>query len=67
MLRIKIVVSYGSWDTQRYEADVSGSILPSGKVRGRIMGYEQTGDSYLDRYSAEKNGFAGIVEADLTD
>ncbi|HDK8955967.1 TonB-dependent siderophore receptor [Acinetobacter baumannii] len=60
-------VSYGSWDTQRYEADVSGSILPSGKVRGRIMGYEQTGDSYLDRYSAEKNGFAGIVEADLTD
>ncbi|HAV4973492.1 TonB-dependent siderophore receptor [Acinetobacter baumannii] len=59
-------VSYGSWDTQRYEADVSGSILPSGKVRGRIMGYEQTGDSYLDRYSAEKNGFAGIVEADLT-
>ncbi len=59
--------SYGSWDTQRYEADVSGSILPSGKVRGRIMGYEQTGDSYLDRYSAEKNGFAGIVEADLTD
>ncbi|ENG3826558.1 TonB-dependent siderophore receptor [Acinetobacter baumannii] len=60
-------VSYGSWDTQRYEADVSGSILPSGKVRGRIMGYEQTVDSYLDRYSAEKNGFAGIVEADLTD
>lgn len=60
-------ISYGSWDTQRYEADVSGSILPSGKVRGRIMGYEQTGDSYLDRYSAEKNGFAGIVEADLTD
>lgn len=60
-------VSYGSWDTQRYEADVSGAIIPSGKVRGRMMGYEQTGDSYLDRYSSEKNGFAGIIEADLTD
>lgn len=60
-------VSYGSWDTQRYEADVSGAIIPSGKVRGRIMSYEQTGDSYLDRYSSEKNGFAGIIEADLTD
>ncbi|WP_415872091.1 TonB-dependent siderophore receptor [Acinetobacter pittii] len=60
-------VSYGSWDTQRYEADVSGAIIPSGKVRGRIMGYEQTSDSYLDRYSSEKNGFAGIIEADLTD
>lgn len=60
-------LSYGSWDTQRYEADVSGAIIPSGKVRGRIMGYEQTGDSYLDRYSSERNGFAGIIEADLTD
>ncbi|WP_087088786.1 TonB-dependent siderophore receptor [Acinetobacter pittii] len=60
-------VSYGSWDTQRYEADVSGAIIPSGKVRGRIMGYEQTGDSYLDRYSSERNGFTGIIEADLTD
>lgn len=60
-------LSYGSWDNQRYEADVSGSITPNGKVRGRIMGYEQTGDSYIDRYSSEKNGFAGIVEADLTD
>jgi len=60
-------VSYGSWDTQRYEVDVSGAIIPSRKVRGRIMGYEQTGDSYLDRYSSEKNGFASIIEADLTD
>ncbi|MFV5629246.1 TonB-dependent siderophore receptor [Acinetobacter oleivorans] len=60
-------VSYGSWDTQRYEADVSGAIIQSGKVRGRIMGYEQTGDSYLNRYSSERNGFAGIIEADLTD
>jgi len=60
-------ISYGSWDTQRYEADVSGAIIQSGKVRGRIMGYEQTGDSYLNRYSSERNGFAGIIEADLTD
>ena len=60
-------ISYGSWDTQRYEADVSGSLTKDGRVRGRIMGFEQTGDSYLDRYSSEKNGFAGILDADLTD
>ena len=60
-------LSYGSWDTQRYEADVSGSLSPDGRVRGRLMGYEQTGDSHLDRYSSEKNGFAGILEADITD
>ena len=60
-------LSYGSWDTKRYEADVSGALSPDGRVRGRLMGYEQTGDSHLDRYSSEKNGFAGILEADITD
>ncbi|MBK0062985.1 MULTISPECIES: TonB-dependent siderophore receptor [unclassified Acinetobacter] len=60
-------ISYGSWDTQRYEADISGSLTKDGRVRGRIMGFEQTGDSYLDHYSSEKNGFAGILDADLTD
>ncbi|MDN5645384.1 MAG: TonB-dependent siderophore receptor [Acinetobacter sp.] len=60
-------VSYGSWNTQRYEADVSGALTQDGRIRGRLMGYEQTGDSYIDRYSSEKNGFSGILEADLTD
>lgn len=60
-------MSYGSWDTQRYEADVSGAFTQNGRIRGRLMGYEQTGDSYLDRYSSEKNGLSGIIEADLSD
>ncbi|WP_130802663.1 TonB-dependent siderophore receptor [Acinetobacter ihumii] len=66
-LQINGGISYGSWDTQRYEADISGSLTKDDRVRGRIMGFEQTGDSYLDRYSSEKNGFAGILDADLTD
>lgn len=60
-------LSYGSWDTQRYEADVSGSLTPNGNIRGRLSAFEQTGDSHLDRYSSEKNGIAGVLEADLTD
>lgn len=60
-------VSYGSWNTQRYEADVSGAFTADGRVRGRLLGYEQTGDYYLDRYSVEKNGFAVSLAADLTD
>lgn len=50
-------VSYGSWDTQRYEADISGSLTQDGRVRGRLVGYEKVGDSYLDRYSEEKTDF----------
>lgn len=65
-LQASVNLSYGSWDTVRTEVDASGSVL-DGRLRARIMGYEQTGDSYLDRYSLEKNGFAAIVEADITD
>ncbi|MFT4021220.1 MAG: TonB-dependent siderophore receptor [Acinetobacter sp.] len=59
-------ISYGSWDTQRYEADVSGSLTQDGRVRARLSGYEQAGNSYIDRYSKEKNGIQAIIEADLT-
>src|SRR5256885_13404728 len=48
-------------------ADVSSALTQDGKIRGRVFGYEQTGDSYLDNYELEKNGFGAIIEADLTD
>ena len=59
--------SYGSWNTQRYEVDVSSPLTQDGKVRGRVFGYQQTGESYLDRYELEKNGIGAVVEADITD
>ena len=66
-VQANVGISYGSWNTQRYEADISGALDKQGRIRGRLMGYEQTGDSYLDRYSSEKNGLSGIIDADLTD
>jgi outer membrane receptor for ferric coprogen and ferric-rhodotorulic acid len=33
-------VSYGSWDTQRYEADISGSLTQDGRVRD-VSSYEK--------------------------
>ena len=59
--------SYGSWNTQRYEADASSALTRDGKIRGRVFGYQQTGDSYLDRYELEKNGIGTVLEADVTD
>ena len=59
--------SSGSWNTQRYEADVSSPLTQDGNIRGRVFGYQQTGDSYLDRYELEKNGLGAVVEADVTD
>ena len=66
-LQATLNASYGSWNTQRYEADISSPLTQDGKVRGRVFGYQQNGDSYLDRYTLEKNGIGAVVEADLTD
>jgi outer-membrane receptor for ferric coprogen and ferric-rhodotorulic acid len=63
----KVGVSGGSWGTYRLDGDVSGPLTPSGNVRGRLVLARQDGDSYLDRYSHEKNIYHGVLEADLGD
>ncbi|WPP02028.1 TonB-dependent siderophore receptor [Pseudomonas sp. HR96] len=60
-------VSYGSWQNRRSELDVSGPVNDSGSVRGRALFAGQAGNSYLDRYSPDKQAFSGILEADLSD
>ncbi|MFE8148655.1 ferric-rhodotorulic acid/ferric-coprogen receptor FhuE [Brenneria goodwinii] len=59
--------SYGSWNDQRYVADVSGPLNQSGTVRGRIVAGYQDKDSWLDRYHQSKKFLYGNIEADLTD
>ncbi|MCO8074728.1 TonB-dependent siderophore receptor [Acinetobacter lwoffii] len=66
-LQAALNASYGSWNTQRYEADISSPLTQDGKIRGRVFGYQQNGDSYLDRYELKKNGIGAVVEADVTD
>lgn len=58
--------SGGSWQNGRAEADISGSMVDSGKMRGRVLVAKQQGDSYLDRYSSDKTTLYGITETDLT-
>lgn len=58
-------VSAGSWDTKRVEADISGALNEEGTIAARIVGAYEDGDSWLDRYSAKKKVFYGVVEAKL--
>ncbi len=60
-------ISYGSWDTVRGEADISGSLTSDDRIRGRVMLAQEAGNSYLDHYSQEKTVAGLIIEADLTD
>lgn len=61
-----VAVTGGSWDNRRIVGDLSGSVSDSGKVRGRVVAGYQDRNSYLDRYSNEKQMFYGVVEADVT-
>ena len=59
--------SYGSWNKQRYVADLSAPLTPEGNVRGRVVaGYEDK-NSFIERYGFEKKFIYGVIDADLTD
>lgn len=60
-------LSVGSWDKRRADIDVSGPLTESGNVRGRVIYANENGNSYLDRYSREKNIFSGLLAFDLSD
>lgn len=60
-------LTYGSWNTRRLDADISGPLNSAGTVAGRLVVMQQDGNSYLDRYRPSKTGFYGVVEANLSD
>lgn len=65
--QVQVKVSAGSWDTRRIDLDVSGPLTDSGNVRGRFIYANETGNSYLDRYSREKNVLSGMLAFDLSE
>ncbi|KJV26564.1 ferric-rhodotorulic acid/ferric-coprogen receptor FhuE [Pantoea sp. SM3] len=62
-----VSASYGSWDKQRYVADIAGPLNSDGSLRGRVVTGYQDQDSWLDRYHKNKKFLYGVVDADLTD
>ena len=63
----KVDLSAGSWDNRRLDVDVSGALNKDGSVRGRLVAAHQDRNSYLDRYSTQRNVVYGVIEADLTE
>lgn len=60
-------IGYGSWDQFRAEVDVGGPLVDSGRIRGRLVGAQQQGHSYMDYFKPKKDILYGVLEADLTD
>lgn len=61
-----VEATLGSWDKQRLVADVSGSLIESRRIRGRLVALVDNSDSYTNYVFDDKRGFYGIVEADVT-
>lgn len=55
----------GSWDAQRYTADISGPLTDSGNVRGRVIAVHDDKNSFQDSRMERKNVFYGVLAADL--
>ncbi|MEI4550905.1 TonB-dependent siderophore receptor [Pseudoalteromonas spongiae] len=64
-LRANVSITAGSWSNMRLDADVSGRL--NEYAAGRAVIVKQKRDSYLDRYSVERDVFYGITELNLTD
>ncbi|MFJ4142164.1 TonB-dependent siderophore receptor [Pseudomonas sp. NPDC089734] len=63
----KIGTSVGSWDSRRVDVDVAGPLSDTGNVRGRFIYSHDKGNSWMDRYSHERNVVSGLLAFDLSD
>jgi outer membrane receptor for ferric coprogen and ferric-rhodotorulic acid len=59
--------SIGSWNTWRVSADIGGALTTDGRVRARVVGRYEEGESYIDIQDKKKWVLYGVVEADVTD
>lgn len=59
--------SYGSWNKQRYVADLSTPLNQSGSLRGRVIAGYQNQDSWLDRYTKNTKFLYTAIDADLSE
>jgi len=59
-------VSYGSWDTKRFDVDISGPLNKAGTVAGRLVAVHQDGNSFTDRLKPSKDLLYGVLDINVT-
>ncbi len=65
-LQSSIVLSYGSWQNRRIEADIGGPLTRDGALRGRLVGAWQDRDFFYSPGDEKKHVLYGVLEYDLT-
>jgi outer-membrane receptor for ferric coprogen and ferric-rhodotorulic acid len=57
----------GSWNYYRTDADVTGPLVESGRVRGRLVAAYEDRESFIDLYESKKPLIYGTLDADVTE
>ena len=57
----------GSWNYRRADLDVTGALIESGRVRGRLVSAWQDNDTFMNNVDGGKKLVYGTVEADVTE
>ncbi len=56
----------GSWNQRRVVGDISGPLVDSGRIRGRMVALVDKRDSFVDYAFRDRQAFYGVLEADIT-
>lgn len=56
----------GSWSHRRAVGDISGPLVDSGRIRGRLVAVTDDKDSFTDYVHSRRRGLYGVLEADLS-
>jgi outer membrane receptor for ferric coprogen and ferric-rhodotorulic acid len=59
----QVEAGLGSWDKRRLVGDLSGPLVQSGAILGRIVLVSEDSDSYVDHGFSDKKGVYGVIEA----
>lgn len=60
-------VTLGSWDSQRYVADISGPLTETGNVRGRMIAVHDDKEHFQQSRKERKEVLYGVLAFDLSD
>ena len=65
--QIETGVNLGSWKYRRADLDVTGPLMASGRVRGRLVAALQDNDTFMKNVDGGKKLLYGTLEADVAD
>ncbi len=65
--QLEAAANVGSWKYRRADLDVTGPLIESGRVRGRLVAALQDNDTFMKNVDGSKKLLYGTVEADVAE